>query len=78
MYLLVLASLTFPHILLEYLIEKNETQKLKSSVRHQRGFCAGVDRAIEIVKKTLINMEASFMSDMKLYITKMLWKTLKI
>ena len=47
-----LASLTFPHILLEYLIEKMK-QKIKIFLAAPRGFCAGVDRAIEIVKKTL-------------------------
>ena len=47
-----MASLTFPHILLEYLLEKNE-KKIKIFLASPRGFCAGVDRAIEIVNKAL-------------------------
>ena len=46
-------SLTFPHILLEYLIEKNENKELKILLAAPRGFCAGVERAIEIVKKSI-------------------------
>ena len=48
-----MASLTFPHILLEYLLEKNEKKKIKIFLASPRGFCAGVDRAIEIVNKAL-------------------------
>ena len=47
-----LASLTFPHILLEYFLEKMK-KELKIFLASPRGFCAGVDRAIEIVNKAL-------------------------
>ena len=47
-----LASLTFPHILLEYLLEKMK-KELKIYLASPRGFCAGVKRAIEIVEKTI-------------------------
>ena len=45
-------SLTFPHIFLEYLLEKNE-KELKIYLASPRGFCAGVKRAIEIVEKSI-------------------------
>ena len=48
-----MASLTFPHILLEYLLEKNEKKNLKIYLASPRGFCAGVKRAIEIVEKSI-------------------------
>lgn len=48
-----LASLTFPHILLEYLLEKMKNKEIKVLLSAPRGFCAGVERAIEIVKKVL-------------------------
>ena len=47
-----LASLTFPHILLEYLLEKMK-KELKIYLASPRGFCAGVKRAIEIVEKSI-------------------------
>ena len=50
----------------------NENKKLKILLAAPRGFCAGVDRAIEIVKKSIKNMELQFTLDMKLYITNML------
>ena len=48
-----LASLTFPHILLEYLLEKKMKKELKIYLASPRGFCAGVKRAIEIVEKSI-------------------------
>jgi len=60
-----LASLTFPHILLEYLLEKMKNKEIKVLLSAPRGFCAGVERAIEIVKKVLKNMVHQFMCDMK-------------
>ena len=48
-----LASLTFPHILLSILLKKMKNKDLKIYLAAPRGFCAGVDRAIEIVKKSI-------------------------
>ena len=48
-----LASLTFPHILLEYLLKKMKNKEIKILLAAPRGFCAGVERAIEIVKKSI-------------------------
>ena len=48
-----LASLTFPHILLEYFLERNEKKEIKILLSAPRGFCAGVERAIEIVEKSI-------------------------
>ena len=48
-----LASLTFPHILLEYILEKDEKSEIKIFLAAPRGFCAGVERAIEIVNQAI-------------------------
>ena len=63
-----LASLTFPHILLEYLLEKNE-KELKIYLASPRGFCAGVKRAIEIVEKAISSLVPLYTFGMKLYTT---------
>ena len=43
------------------------SKKLNIYLAGPRGFCAGVDRAIEMVKGALKNMVSLFMSDMKLF-----------
>ena len=48
-----MASLNFPHILPEYLLKKMKNKDIKVLLAAPRGFCAGVDRAIEIVKKSI-------------------------
>ena len=48
-----MASLNFPHILPEYLLKKMKNKEIKVLLAAPRGFCAGVDRAIEIVKKSI-------------------------
>ena len=50
-----------------------KNKELKILLAVPRGFCAGVERAIEIVKKVSINMVLQFMLDMKLFIISMLW-----
>ena len=42
-----------------------KNKEIKILLSAPRGFCAGVERAIEIVKKVLKNMVHQFMYDMK-------------
>ena len=46
-----------------------KNKEIKILLSAPRGFCAGVERAIEIVEKAIqVNMVFQFMFDMKLFI----------
>ena len=49
-----------------------KNKQIKILLAAPRWFCAGVDRAIEIVKKSIKKFGAPVMSDMKLFIINML------
>ncbi len=46
---------------------------MKLLLSKPRGFCAGVERAIETVERALSLWGAPYMSNMKLFIIDMLW-----
>ena len=49
-----------------------KNKQIKILLSAPRGFCAGVERAIEIVEKSIKNMDRQFMLDTKSFITSML------